>query len=93
MKNQPFDLAVDIDESNNNSIATNEQEEDRDDATTLMGKKNMDSDFKNSTFERKQHMDGDNDQEDENNAYIPGQYNPKDYDNLEVNDEIKDLFK
>lgn len=66
MKNQPFDLAVDIDESNNNSIATNEQEEDREEATALIGKKNMDSDFKNSTLERKQQMDGDED-EDENN--------------------------
>jgi hypothetical protein len=66
VKNQPFDLAVDIDESNNNSIATNEQEEDREEATALIGKKNMDSDFKNSTLERKQQMDGDED-EDENN--------------------------
>jgi len=66
VKNQPFDLAVDIDESNNNSIATNEQEEDREEATALIGKKHMDSDFKNSTLERKQQMDGDED-EDENN--------------------------
>jgi len=66
VKNQPFDLAVDIDESNNNSIATNEQEDDREEATALIGKKNMDSDFKNSTLERKQQMDGDED-EDENN--------------------------
>lgn len=70
MKNQPFDLAVDIDESNNNSIATNEQDEEREDGNALMGKKNMDSDFKNSTFERnKQQMDGaeQNGEEDENN--------------------------
>jgi len=70
VKNQPFDLAVDIDESNNNSIATNEQDEEREDGNALMGKKNMDSDFKNSTFERnKQQMDGaeQNGEEDENN--------------------------
>lgn len=66
MKNQPFDLAVDIDESNNNSIATNEQEDEREDGNALLGKKNMDSDFKNSTFERKQQMEGAED-EDENN--------------------------
>lgn len=68
MKNQPFDLAVDIDESNNNSIATNEQEEDRDEAiNTMGGKKALDSDFKNSTFERKQQqMDGDGDDEENN---------------------------
>lgn len=66
MKNQPFDLAVDIDESNNNSIATNEQDDEREDGNALMGKKNMDSDFKNSTFERKQQMEGAED-EDENN--------------------------
>lgn len=67
MKNQPFDLAVDIDESNNNSIATNEQEEEREETTALMGKKVLDSDFKNSTFERnKQALEGDEDA-DENN--------------------------
>lgn len=66
MKNQPFDLAVDIDESNNNSIATNEQEDEREDGNAILGKKNMDSDFKNSTFERKQQMEGAED-EDENN--------------------------
>lgn len=68
MKNQPFDLAVDIDESNNNSIATNEQEEDRDEGiNTMGGKKALDSDFKNSTFERKQQqMDGDGDDEENN---------------------------
>lgn len=75
MKNQPFDLAVDIDESNNNSIATNEQDDEREDGNALMGKKNMDSDFKNSTFERKQQMDGaeQNGEEDENNYFIQGQ--------------------
>jgi len=66
VKNQPFDLAVDIDESNNNSIATNEQEEEREEGNALQGKKIMDSDFKNSTFERKQQMEGADDEEENN---------------------------
>eukprot|EP00341_Mesodinium_pulex_P001428 CAMPEP_0116917780 /NCGR_PEP_ID=MMETSP0467-20121206/19359_1 /TAXON_ID=283647 /ORGANISM="Mesodinium pulex, Strain SPMC105" /LENGTH=120 /DNA_ID=CAMNT_0004594963 /DNA_START=10 /DNA_END=372 /DNA_ORIENTATION=+ len=59
VKNQPFDLAVDI-ETENNSIATNEREEEEEVEHSAkmmnmnaLGKKQVDSDFKNSTFDRK----------------------------------------
>lgn len=54
MKNQPFDLAVEI-ESENNSIATNErdEEQDTDERPPQFGGQQVDSGFKNSTFERK----------------------------------------
>jgi len=86
VKNQPFDLAVDIEESENNSIATNEREDEIEERGNMMGKqplgnnmqsksqKNPDSAFKNSTFERKQNLEGGLEETpDEDNYYVQGQ--------------------
>lgn len=35
----------------------------------------------------------DSDNEDKAELPVPGEYNPKDYENLEVDDETKDLFQ
>lgn len=66
-------MAVDI-ESENNSIATNEREDEEEEGHNQMIQKPMDSDFKNSTFERK----GEGFEQEGDDYFVPGQYNPKD---------------
>lgn len=64
----------------------------------MMGKQN-ESDFKNSTFERKNNIEGsggggmEENGAEEDNQFVQGQQNPKDQESLDVNEEIKDLFK
>lgn len=99
LDNQPYDLAVDVNDSE--EIESDEE----DDEVGAMEGNNAPGQavkqqqpaslqkMENTSSQKAMKKGGDDEEEDDDDKEVPGTYNPNDYANLQVASDVKDLFE